>query len=198
MKPMNMTITPAMALVVIDIQKDYFPGGAMALEGPEEAARNAARVIEAFRQVSAPVFHIQHEMPPERGLPFLLPGTEGQEIHPSVAPAENETVVVKHLPNAFAGTALEALLRERDITQVVVVGMMTQLCVTATTHGAMERGFSATVVGDATATRDLLLGGERIPARWVKKAHLSSLSGVCATITSTHAFLGEIEPAVAG
>lgn len=195
MKTNEQTPSPATALVIVDIQKDYFAGGAMALHEPDAAARNAARLLQAFRAADAPVIHIQHEMPPERGLAFFLPGTEGQQIHPSVAPLEGETVIIKHLPSAFSGTELEAHLRGLGVTDLVLIGMMTHLCVSSTARAAMERGFAVTVIGDATATRDLLVGTELVPADSVQKANLASLAGIIATITDTGAYLQSFAPA---
>ena len=75
------------ALIVVDIQKDYFPGGRMELVGTEDASLRARELIEAFRDSGEPRFHVQHvfEGP---DAPFFAAGTEGAEIHPNVAPIE--------------------------------------------------------------------------------------------------------------
>ena len=180
------------ALVVIDIQNDYFPGGACELEGVEAAADKAVRVIGAYRELGLPVIHIQHLMQPERGYPFFLEGTPGQEIHPKVAPAPGEPIVVKNYPSSFQGTNLESLLRELKVERVVIVGNMTQACVCSTGHSAFERGFAVTVVGDATATRALQLGDEIVPAEQIHRANLASLDGLFAHVTTTDRYLKEL------
>src|SRR3954451_6243104 len=98
------------ALVIIDIQKDYFPGGRMELVGAEAAAGRAAELLSAFRESGEPVFHIQHlwDAP---DAPFFAPGTEGTETPPAVAPAADEPLITKEHANAFLDTSLEADLR---------------------------------------------------------------------------------------
>ena len=98
------------ALIIIDIQNDYFPGGKMELCGSEAAAHNAALLLKAFRKAGKPVFHVQHiSLAPTAT--FFLPGTAGALIHGSVAPLAGETVVEKHFPNSFRDTPLLALLQ---------------------------------------------------------------------------------------
>ena len=98
--------------MIIDIQRDYFPGGAYPLVEPEAAAASARRVLDSFREAGEPVIHVKHvwDAPDAE---FMRPGTEGVEIHPEVSPAEGEPVVEKSNPNAFLDTRLPAALRER-------------------------------------------------------------------------------------
>jgi nicotinamidase-related amidase len=93
-------------LLIVDIQNDYFPGGAHPLVGPDEAAAAASRLLATFRSANAPVLHRQHVWDaPEAE--FMRPGPEGVEIHPAVAPADGELVLTKEEPNGFLGTGLE-------------------------------------------------------------------------------------------
>ena len=89
--------------MIIDIQRDYFPGGAYPLVEPEAAAASARRVLDSFREAGEPVIHVKHvwDAPDAE---FMRPGTEGVEIHPEVSPAEGEPVVEKSNPNAFVDT----------------------------------------------------------------------------------------------
>jgi nicotinamidase-related amidase len=93
------------ALIIIDIQNDYFPGGKMELEGSAEASLQAAVLLQAFRAKGLPLVHIQH-VSNRPGASFFLPDTEGVNIHANVAPRVGETVVQKHFPNSFRGTNL--------------------------------------------------------------------------------------------
>ncbi|MEZ0166094.1 cysteine hydrolase family protein [Kineococcus sp. LSe6-4] len=171
------------ALVVIDVQQDYFPGGAFPLVGPEEAARAAGRVLAAAREAGLVVVHVQHHSLGD--VPFLRPGTPGADIHPSLTPGPGEALVVKHAPNSFLGTGLEDLLRERGVEDLVVVGMMTSMCVDSTVRSAAERGFAVTVVADACAAPDLELGGVRVPGDLAHTAFLAALgSGFARVVTS--------------
>lgn len=172
------------AIVVVDIQKDYFPSGKFELVGVEQAAANAARVIEAARGKGDRVIHIQHIFP-SQDAPFFTPDSEGSEISPVVAPRANETVVVKNYPNSFLKTDLKAILDADGIEEVVVVGAMSHMCIDATTRAASDFGYKTTVVQDACATRDLEFGGVTVPAASVHAAMMSALGFAYATITDT-------------
>jgi nicotinamidase-related amidase len=162
------------ALVIIDIQRDYFPGGAYPLVGPEAAAANAKRVLERFRDSGEPIVHLQHVWDAPEAT-FMRPGTEGIEIHADVAPEDGETVLSKTQPNGFAGTALERELLGHGVEEVVVAGMMSSMCVDATVRAAVDLGFTATVVHDACAAPDLEFAGEAIPGATVHGAFMASL-----------------------
>ena len=152
------------ALVIVDIQNDYFPGGAHPLVGPEDAAAAARTLLDDCRDRGGAVVHVQH-VAAEPDASFLRPGTAGAEIHESVAPHEGEPIVQKAHPNAFLDTTLEDELHARGIDQLVVCGMMTSMCVDATVRAAVDLGFEATVVHDACAAPDLEFAGETIPAQ---------------------------------
>jgi nicotinamidase-related amidase len=162
------------ALVIIDIQRDYFPGGAYPLVGPEVAAANAKRVLEAFRDNGEPIVHLQHVWDAPDAT-FMRPGTDGIEIHADVAPEDDETVLRKTEPNGFVGTALERELRGHGVEEVVVAGMMSSMCVDATVRAAVDLGFTATVVHDACAAPDLEFAGEAIPGATVHGAFMAAL-----------------------
>jgi nicotinamidase-related amidase len=178
----------SIALILIDIQNDYFPGGRMELVNSLEAAGAAARLLASFRKASWPVYHIQH-ISSKPAATFFLPGTSGAEIHPSVAPLPGEVLITKHYPNSFRETDLLERLRTDRIDQLLICGMMTSMCVDATVRAAFDLGFTCTVAKDACATRNLMLDGETVPARQVQIAFLSPLSAVYANIRSTDAIL---------
>ncbi|MWB99957.1 cysteine hydrolase family protein [Agromyces seonyuensis] len=167
-------------LVIIDIQNDYFPGGAFPLVGTEAAAGAAGGLLAAFRAAGEPVIHVQHFSGPDDG--FFVPGTPGAEINAAVAPVPGEPVVVKHEPNAFLGTDLEARLRALAPVQVVVAGMMTSMCVDATVRAASDLGFALAVAGDACAAPDLTYAGETVPGAQVHAAFLAALDGTYARV----------------
>lgn len=176
------------ALLLIDIQKDYFPGGRMELVGSVEAAGAAARLLSAFRKTSWPVYHVQH-FSARPAATFLLPNTTGAEIHPSVTPLSKEPVVTKYFPNSFRDTNLLEQFRTDGITQLLVCGMMTSMCIDATVRAAFDLGFECTVAQDACATKDLAFDGQTIPAQQVHAAFLAALGSVYATIRTTDAIL---------
>lgn len=171
----------ARGLLIIDIQNDYFPGGAMPLVGPEDASVVAAALLERFREDGEPVIHIQHIWDDEAAT-FMRPGTSGVQIHTSVTPAEGESVISKAYPNSFRETSLEETLKSRGIDELVVAGMMTSMCVDATVRAANDLGYQVTVVADACAAPDLEFDGRLVPGSDVHAAFLAALSDSYATV----------------
>ena len=163
------------ALLLIDIQRDYFVDGRHPLVGSDGAADAASSVLAGFRARSEPIVHVQHSWD-EPEAAYLKPGTPGFAHDDRVAPAGDEPVVVKQTPNAFIGTDLEQRLRGDGIDQLVVAGMMTSMCVDATVRAAVDLGFGVTVVGDACAAPDLEHAGVRVPGDQVHAAFLAALA----------------------
>lgn len=179
------------ALVIIDIQNDYFTGGRMELDGSDSAASRAALLLKAFRQSGWPIFHIQH-ISTRTGAGFFLPNTAGVQIHASVAPISGETVVVKHFPNSFRDTDLKNLFHAANVDSLLVCGMMTSMCVDATVRAAFDYGFTCTVVSDACATKTLSLDSITVPAIHVHTSFLAALGAVYAEIKATDDILATI------
>ena len=177
------------ALVIIDIQNDYFSGGRMELVGSDEAAGEAARLLRAFRERGAPIFHIQH-VSTRPGATFFLPDTDGVKIHASVAPLASENVITKHFPNSFRETKLLEALRAAKIERLAIAGMMTHMCIDATTRSAADLGFECQVAHDACATRNLAFGGSKVAARDVQTAFLASLNGAFAKVLPAREIAG--------
>lgn len=171
------------ALLLIDIQDDYFPGGAMELAGSREAGEQAAALLAAFRDKARQVIHVQH-VSTRAGATFFLPDTPGVEIHPCVAPQAGETVIRKHFPNSFRETTLLDQLRSRQITDLVIAGMMTHMCVDTTVRAAFDLGFACRLAHDACATRSLVFGGSTVAAADVQTAFVASLNGLFAKVQS--------------
>jgi nicotinamidase-related amidase len=171
------------ALLLIDIQNDYFPDGAMELAGSSEAGVQAARLLQAYRQKSLPIIHIQH-ISTRKGATFFLPNTKGVQFHESVTPAEGETVFQKNYPNSFRETRLFEHLREHRVSQLVIAGMMTHMCIDTTTRAAADLGFQCVLAHDACATRALSFGGATVSAENVQTAFLAALGGLFAKVLS--------------
>lgn len=161
------------ALLVIDIQKDYFPGGKFPLVNPEEAAKKAYMLLQCFREHEGHHIHIQHvSLKPDAA--FFIKGDSGSDIHDSVAHFEGEPIVYKHYPNAFRETNLLEMLKEWAIERVVICGMMTHMCVDATVRAAADFGLQVLIAEDACATRDLKYDDTVIPADLVHKSFLAA------------------------
>ncbi len=162
------------ALILIDIQNDYFPGGRMELEGPLEAAGQARRLLEDFRRRGWPTVHIRH-VSVRPGATFFLPETEGVKLHTSIAPLDGETIIEKHYPNSFRETTLLEHLRGLGAERLVVCGMMTHMCVDASVRAAADLGYPVLLAADACATRALTYGDTTVPADHVHRAFLAAL-----------------------
>ncbi|WP_456389806.1 cysteine hydrolase family protein [Profundibacter sp.] len=163
------------ALLIVDMQNDYFEGGKFPLSGTDAAAANAASILAAFRSNGRPVIHIRHEIL-RKPAPFFEPNTKGAEIHASVMPADNEPVITKNFPNSFRDTDLQAQLHALGITDLVIIGAMSHFCIDATTRAAADMGYGCTVVHDACATRDLEFDGVAVPAAQVHAGFMAALA----------------------
>ena len=177
------------ALIVIDIQNEYFENGGLPLVNPTEASSNARKVLDHFRENNLPIAHIQHLSANPEAMPIFVEGTKGVEIHESVKPIDGEKVFQKYFPNSFRDTGLLDYLKENEVTEVTVVGMMTHMCVDATTRAAFDFGFNCTVIGDACASRDLEIDGKTVKADDVHHAILAALDFFSADVKNTKDFL---------
>jgi nicotinamidase-related amidase len=159
-------------VVVIDGQREYVDG-ALPLPGIDSALAEGARLLKRARRTGAPIIHVVH-----RGAgPLFNPDTPYFAIAAPLAPDEDERVIEKRLPNAFAGTDLQTVLQATGRKQLIVIGFMTHMCVSSTVRAALDLGYPTTLVSSATATRDLPDGkGGTIPARVVQQASLAALA----------------------
>jgi nicotinamidase-related amidase len=171
------------ALVLVDIQQDYFPQGKMELVGAIEASKAARRLLDHFREKGLPIIHVKHiSTRPDAG--YFLPHTSGIEFHESVVPLPGETVIEKHFPNSFRDTTLEDHLSSRGISELAICGMTSHMCIDATVRAAVDKGYTCHVAHDACATRNLTFLGAEIPAAQVHGAYMAALGAMYAKIAS--------------
>lgn len=163
------------ALLLIDIQNDYFTDGAMPLVAPELASEKAKQILNHFRKNELLVVHIQH-IATRPGSTFFLPGSKGVEIHKNVLPLHSEKIIKKHYPNSFRETGLLDYLKQNEIGHLVICGMMTHMCVDATVRAAKDLGFKISIVADACATKDLGINGKIIKSEDVNYSFLAALN----------------------
>jgi len=176
------------ALLMIDIQNDYFEGGTMTLTGSDSASKKAALILERFRTNGLPVVYIQH-IATKPTATFFLPGTFGAEIHKNITPLGQEKVFIKHYPNSFRDTGLHEYLQSIDVKDLVICGMMTHMCVDATTRAATDAGYTCTVISDACATKELELNGIKVKAEQVQLSFLAALAYFYSTVVSANKYL---------
>jgi len=179
------------ALLMIDIQNDYFEGGTMTLTGSDSASMNAALILDRFRTNNMPVVYIQH-IATNPTATFFLPGTFGADIHKNVTPLVQEKVFIKHYPNSFRDTGLHEYLQSIGVTDLVICGMMTHMCVDATTRAATDAGYTCTVISDACATKELELNGIKVKAEQVQLSFLAALAYFYSTVVSANKYLNVV------
>jgi nicotinamidase-related amidase len=167
------------ALILIDCQNTYREG-IMQLDGVEPALKECATLLERARAAGTPVIHIQHDSGP--GSLYDVTALIGQ-IADTVAPKNGEKVITKSYPSSFEKTDLDAELKRHGVTDVVLAGFMTHVCVNSTARAAFNHGYRPTVVASATATRSLPnpLGGE-LSAKDVHNGALTALSDIFAIV----------------
>lgn len=167
------------ALLIIDVQEFYFPGGRMQLVNPELAGMNAGLLLDHFRKNGMPVYHVRHNFEP------------GGDIHPYVKPNEDEPVISKDQVNAFYGTGLLEMMQVDSIEQLVICGMQTHMCVEAAVRAAHDYGFACLLASDACATRALQYEEFIIPAKNVHYSTLKTLQGSYARVITSDAIIRE-------
>ncbi|RON20869.1 cysteine hydrolase [Pseudomonas brassicacearum] len=176
------------ALIVVDIQNDYFSGGKWELNATDAAADNAARVIGAARERGDLVVHIRHETLAPNA-PFFVPGTEGAQLHEKVRNLADELVIVKHFMNPYRETELLHVLEHNEIERVTVVGNMSHMCIDAVTRASDDFGFETTVIHDACTTHDLEFNHVKVPAPLVHAAFMAALQFGYAKVLSADEYL---------
>jgi len=185
--PLHPSAIDKSALVIIDAQLEYTKGS-LPLDGFDAAIVEAAKLLKLARAQDVPVFHIVQHAP--AGRPLFAEDGPYAPIVPLLTPAAGEVVVRKALPNSFAGTDLDALVKSTGRSELILAGFMTHMCVSATARAALDLKYRTTVVANATATRDLPdpLGGT-IPASVVHRVALSELADRFAIVVKDTAAL---------
>jgi nicotinamidase-related amidase len=181
---------PKRAIMIIDVQNDYFPGGKWPLVNIESATANAAKLMERARAAGDLVIHVRHEFP-MADAPFFAPGSEGAKLHPRVREINGEPVVLKHHVNSFRETDLKAILDQHGVEELVICGAMSHMCVDAGVRAASDLGYQCLVVHDACATRDQEFEGKVVPAGEVHAAFMAALAFGYAKLVSTNEYLAE-------
>ena len=177
------------ALLIVDVQNDYFLGGRMELKDTLNVSLRIKDLLEHCRNKSIPVVHIQH-ISIRPGSTFFLPETFGAEIHENVTPLADEKVIVKNYPNSFRNTELQTVLKNAGISKLIITGMMTHMCIDTTVRAAFDLGYECMVASDCCTTRDLNLNGQCVVADHVQSAFLAALNGVFSKVLTEKEITG--------
>lgn len=159
----TLTDRPNTALLVVDVQNDVMAG----THERDAVVANIVTLVGKARAGGVPVVWVQHSA--DEGLPR---GSEGWQFVPELTREESEPVVHKRYPDSFEETDLEAVLAERGVGRVVVAGAQTDECIRSTLHGAIVRGYDATLVADAHTTEDLSEWGAPTPDKVIDHTNL--------------------------
>jgi nicotinamidase-related amidase len=186
--------TPCRALIVIDAQQEYFDGF-LPIQYPDrnESIARIRTAIEAAEQSSIPVALVQHELPAEA--PVFASGSATWHNHPEVAAHEERASkrISKQFSSIFAGTDLEAWLREQDVDTITLVGYMSNNCVIASAAAAEPLGFAVEVLSDATGAIDLANDAGSAPARQVHEILMTLLHSNWAAVADTDAWTAALQ-----
>ncbi len=176
------------ALIIIDVQNDYFEGGACELVNPIQTSLNIKKLLEQFREKSLPIIHIQHFSIRE-GATFFVPDSFGVQIHENVKPKKDEIIIEKNYPNSFLETELEEVLDRLNIKELVLCGMMSHMCVDSTVRAAFDKGYKCEVIYDACTTKDLSINGEIVKAKDVHNSFMAGLNYLFAEVKKTDSLI---------
>jgi nicotinamidase-related amidase len=175
------TLLKESALILIDCQNTYRKG-LMQLTNVEPAIIEAKKLLDHARALKTPVIHIQHNAGP--GSPYDIAAEIGK-ICDEVTPIAEEKIIIKQYPNAFIQTTLDAELKNLGISNIVIAGFMTHMCVNSTAHGGFNLGYNMTVVASATATRSLeSANGKVLSAEEVQDGAIASTRDLYAAIAN--------------
>ncbi|MCL4112707.1 UNVERIFIED_CONTAM: hypothetical protein GTU68_052154 [Idotea baltica] len=147
------------ALLVIDLQNDYFPTGKFPLWNTDEILQKTKTAIKKAQVQNISIIHIQHIADPAMGIaPFFNEGTEGAAIHADIlAAAPNANKVIKHFADSFEKTNLETILQKEGIDELLLCGMMTQNCVTHTALSKTAEKYKTAILMDCCTTVDAMI-----------------------------------------
>ncbi|GAA1555491.1 isochorismatase family protein [Brevibacterium picturae] len=193
--------TPRRALIVIDVQQEYFEGLLQIQHPPrDESLARVTEAMETAAQSDIPAVVVQHKGP--AGFPVFAPESSTFELHPEVAERADNAAhrMTKPFASIFAGTGLEDWLREREIDTITIVGYMTNNCVIGSAAAAEPLGFTVEVLSDATGAIDIAHSAGSAPAKQVHETLMAVLNSSWAAVATTSAWTQAVqsETALAG
>jgi len=164
------------ALIVIDLQNDYFEGGNMALQNIDEVLKNTNKLIQFARKEKYKIYFIQH-IAIKEGATFFVPNTKGVKLHKDLD-IQNDVIIEKNYPNSFRDTILQKELEKENINDLIICGAMTHMCIDTTVRASFDLGYKCELISEACATKDLVFKDEIIKAEDVHKSYMSALGAV--------------------
>jgi nicotinamidase-related amidase len=190
---MNTTTAPRRALVVIDVQNEYFEGGGLPIEYPpiERTLPNVTRAMDAAREAGVPVVVVQHTAP--AGAPVFDKGSARWALHPEIARRPHDHFIEKHHPSVFTGTDFADWLARRGIDTLTVVGYMTHNCDAGTVYEASHRGLKVEFLSDASGALPYENAAGRVSAEEIHRVFSVVFHTGFAAVGTTDAWIGALE-----
>ena len=184
---------PRRALVVIDVQNEYFEGGSLPIEHPpvSRTLPNIAMAMSAAAQAGVPVVVVQHHAP--AGFPIFQPGTHAAELHEAIAGQPRDHLVTKAFPSAFAGTDLAQWLDKHRVDTLTLVGYMTHHCIASTIYEGMHRGISMEYLHDASGALPYANAAGRATAEEIHRVSGVVFHSTFAAVASTTEWIAAVQ-----
>ena len=175
---------PKRALIVIDVQNEYF-GGALPISDPppETSLANIGRAMDAAKAAGVPVIVVQHSSEPDSDM--FARGSHAWELHPEIERHERDHLVEKEHPGSFTGTELEDIITANGVDTLAITGYMTHMCVDTTSRQAAHRGYAVEILNDATGTLSLENSGGAALGEELHRATLVAQGQFFADVVST-------------
>ena len=183
---------PKRALIVIDVQNEYFDGALPISDPPSETSlANIGRAMDAATKAGVPVIVVRHgTKDPSEGI--FLEGSHAWELHPEIERRPHDHLIEKTLPGSFTGTELGEVLEQAGVDTVAITGYMTHMCVDTTSRQAAHRGLGVEILNDATGTLPLENSGGSAKGEELHRSTLVAQGQFFADVVSTDDWLGRI------
>ena len=190
---MSNTTAPRRALVVIDVQNEYFEGGGLPIEYPpvEQSLPNIARAMDAAHAAGTPVVVVRHHAP--KGAPVFQADTHNGQLHPEIARRPHDHLITKAFPSVFTGTDFADWLARHEIDTLSVAGYMTQNCDASTVFEAMHRGLNVEFLSDATGSLPYSNAAGQVSAEEIHRVFSVVFHSNFAAVTSTDAWIAAMQ-----
>jgi nicotinamidase-related amidase len=188
---------PKRALIVIDVQNEYFDGALPISDPPPQLSlANVGRAMDAATAAGVPVIVVRHgSTDPES--PIFRQGSHAWELHSEIEQRPHDHLIEKTLPGSFTGTPLEGVLADAGVETVTITGYMTHMCVDTTSRQAAHRGLAVEILDDATGTLALENSGGSATGEELHRATLVAQGQFFADVVSTDDWLSRIGAAPA-
>jgi len=177
------------ALIIIDMQNDYFKNGSMELAGINDALDQTNKLIKYAREKEYKIYFVQH-FALKKEATFFVPNTQGVKLHNDFD-IQNDMIIEKNYPNSFRDTKLQNELQKENINALIICGAMTHMCIDTTVRTGFDLGYKCELISDACATKDLIFKDEIVKAHDVQKSYMGALGSVFCEVKDTNKMIND-------